>query len=100
MSLYHSYNQTNILVLLILLQACVVVVAALAGVTSAAYIPATPEDSDPMNLLSTFKSSQSQLVRGPDGTYSLSFSLPQQERTEQRDENGKVSNMPDFRVDK
>lgn len=73
------------------------VVVVLAGVTSAAYIPyKTPTEApsqtqdDPLHLLSTFKSSQSELVRGPDGSYKLSFSLPQQERTEQRDENGKV----------
>lgn len=72
-----------------------VAVLVLAGVTSAAYIPqqkaaASKPQDDPMHLLSTFRSSQSELVRGPDGTYRFAFSLPQQERTEQRDENGKV----------
>ena len=67
-----------------------VVVAVVAQVTTAAYIPTASEEQDVIHRLSTFKSAQSQLVRGPDGTYSFSFSLPQQERTEQRDKDGKV----------
>ena len=62
----------------------------MAGVTTAAYIPTASQEQEIIHQLSTFKSSQNQLVRGPDGTYSFAFSLPQQERTEQRDENGKV----------
>ncbi|XP_050712101.1 high mobility group nucleosome-binding domain-containing protein 5-like [Eriocheir sinensis] len=76
----------------------VAAVVVLAGITSAAYIPSkapseTPSNTqdDPTHLLSTFRSSQNELLRGPDGTYRFAFSLPQQERTEQRDENGKVT---------
>ncbi|KAK8376913.1 hypothetical protein O3P69_010094 [Scylla paramamosain] len=72
-----------------LLVVCVVV-AVVAKVTTAAYIPTASEEQDVIHRLSTFKSSQSQLVRGPDGTYRFSFSHPQQERTEQREKNGKV----------
>ncbi|XP_045120950.1 zinc finger and BTB domain-containing protein 47-like [Portunus trituberculatus] len=72
-----------------LLMVCIVV-AVVAQVTTAAYIPTASEEQDVIHRLSTFKSAQSQLVRRPDGTYRFSFSLPQQERTEQRDKDGKV----------
>lgn len=41
-------------------------------------------------LLSTFKGVTQRESRGPLGSYQFSFSLPQQERVEHRDEQGKV----------
>ncbi|XP_068227463.1 larval cuticle protein 16/17-like [Palaemon carinicauda] len=42
-------------------------------------------------LLSTFRGEQRDVQHNADGTYQFSFSLPQQERQEQRDEDGKVT---------
>ncbi|XP_066968179.1 cyclin-dependent kinase 11B-like [Macrobrachium rosenbergii] len=58
-------------------------------VTLGAFVTSDKPDDGP--LLSTFRGEHREVQRNPDGTYHFSFSLPQQERQEQRDADGKVT---------
>ncbi|KAK7086316.1 hypothetical protein SK128_016266 [Halocaridina rubra] len=78
------------------------VVSALIAVSSAAPMSATsPGDEEQYEgpLLSTFQGVHRELYQHPDGVYRFSFSLPQQDRYEHRDADGKVSGSFSF-VDK
>ncbi|XP_071546862.1 pupal cuticle protein Edg-78E-like [Panulirus ornatus] len=67
------------------------------GASSAAALPT--DDLDDVPLLSTFRQNHHDVSHNPDGTYVFSFSLPQQERAEERDAFGKVTGAFAF-VDK
>lgn len=54
------------------------------------------EDQFEGPLLSTFKGIHRELIQHPDGTYRFSFSLPQQNRQESRDADGKVTGSFSF----